>query len=150
MIFREAQINDIPQMQIVRNAVKENALSNPALVQDADYQEYLLNRGKGWLCEADGMVAGFAIADLKDSNIWALFVHPQHENRGIGRQLHSIMLDWYFDQDKDLVWLSTAPGTRAANFYRMQGWLETGTHGKSEIKFEMSREVWINRCNTKS
>ena len=36
MIFREAVVSDIEQMQIVRNAVKENVLSNPALVSDAE------------------------------------------------------------------------------------------------------------------
>ena len=42
MHFREAKIEDIPQMQIVRNAVKENQLSDPALIKDADYDEYLV------------------------------------------------------------------------------------------------------------
>ena len=35
MIFREATIADIPQIQIVRNAVTQNVLSNPALVPDS-------------------------------------------------------------------------------------------------------------------
>ena len=34
MIFREAQTNDIKQIQVVRNAVKENMLSNPGLITD--------------------------------------------------------------------------------------------------------------------
>ncbi len=33
MIFREAEVSDILQMQIVRHSVKENILSNPAMVQ---------------------------------------------------------------------------------------------------------------------
>jgi hypothetical protein len=33
VIFREADINDIKQMQGVRNAVKENTLSDPSLVK---------------------------------------------------------------------------------------------------------------------
>jgi hypothetical protein len=33
MKFREAHINDIPQMQIVRHSVKENVLSDPSLVE---------------------------------------------------------------------------------------------------------------------
>jgi hypothetical protein len=32
MTIREALITDIPQIQIVRNSVKENMLSDPALV----------------------------------------------------------------------------------------------------------------------
>ena len=34
MIFRESEIKDIGQIQFVRNAVKENRLSDPALVPD--------------------------------------------------------------------------------------------------------------------
>ena len=41
MIFREAQIEDIPQIQVVRNSVKENILSNPDLVPDKDVEDYI-------------------------------------------------------------------------------------------------------------
>ncbi len=138
MIFREATIQDIHQMQVVRNAVKENTLSNPALVTDADVEEYITKRGKGWVCTIGGSVVGFAIADLVDHNIWALFVNPDVEARGIGKQLHELMMNWYFEQTNETVWLSTSPGTRAETFYRKQGWIEKGVHGKGEIKFEMS------------
>jgi len=142
MIFREAVTHDIPQIQIVRNSVKENMLSNPALVSDMDCEEFMSVRGKGWVCEIDKTIVGFAIADLQDKNIWALFLHPDFEKKGIGRQLHDTMLDWYFSQGMDHVWLGTAPGTRAESFYRKAGWTATGTHGKGEIKFEMSAETW--------
>lgn len=145
MIYREANTNDIKQIQVVRNAVKENALSNPGLVTDRDCVEYLTLRGKGWVCEEDGIIIGFAIADLIDNNIWALFIHPDHAAKGVGKTLHNIMLSWYFEQQKEMVWLSTAPGTRAEKFYRMQGWKETGLYGKGEIKFEMSKEQWLSR-----
>ncbi len=46
MIFREAQTNDIKQIQIVRHTVKENVLSDPALVTDKDCEEFLTVRGK--------------------------------------------------------------------------------------------------------
>ena len=144
MIFREAEMGDIQQMQVVRNAVKENTLSNPALVADADYEEYLLNRGNGWVCVVENTIVGFSIVDAIDKNIWALFVHPNYEGKGIGKILHNTMVDWYFKQTKENIWLSTAPGTRAENFYKIQGWKVVGTHGKGEIKFEMSYEEWEN------
>ncbi len=142
MIYREANITDIPQIQMVRNSVKENTLSNPDLVTDDDCVEFLTVRGKGWVCEIDNQIVGFAIADLKDNNIWALFLHPAFEKKGIGRQLHKIMLDWYFTQTKNKVWLGTAFNTRAEQFYRKAGWTEVGTHGAKEIKFEMTFEQW--------
>ena len=124
-------------MQFVRNAVKENTLSNPALVPDEDVKEYITNRGKGWVCIVRNEVAGFAIVDVIDNNVWALFVHPDFEGMGIGKKLHHTMLHWYFAQTKQPLWLGTSPDTRAEKFYRMQGWKEVGVHGKGEIKFEM-------------
>lgn len=142
MFIREALTSDIFQMQTVRNAVKENVLSDPALVPDKDYEIYMTVRGKGWVCVIEDEVVGFAFADLKDNNVWALFIKPEYEGKGIGKQLHNIMLDWYFDQTKDTIWLGTAFNTRAETFYRMQGWREAGTHGPKEVKFEMRFEEW--------
>lgn len=149
MIFREAVLTDIPQIQIVRNAVKENTLSNPNLVTDADCALFITQRGKGWVCEIDHKIVGFSIADLVDDNIWALFLHPDFEGRHIGRQLHDIMLDWYFSTGKEHVWLGTAPNTRAETFYRKSGWTATGMHGKNELKFEMTNNDWEEYKTTK-
>ncbi|MCB9233586.1 MAG: GNAT family N-acetyltransferase [Bacteroidia bacterium] len=145
MPIREARLADIPQIQFVRNQVKENVLSNPALVTDQDCADFMTRRGKGWVFEIEDQIVGFAIADLQDDNIWALFLLPGYEKQGIGRLLHDTMLDWYFAQGKENVWLSTSPKTRAEGFYRKAGWQETGVYGKGEIKFEMSRTDWIAR-----
>ena len=149
MIFREAGTADIPQIQVLRNEVKENTLSDPALVSDADCENYINHRGKGWVCVNDGNILSFAIVDLVDHNVWALFVHPDHDKKGIGRKLHDTMMDWYFSQTEQKIWLGTAPRTRAESFYRKAGWLETGLHGKGEIKFEMSAETWKGRIPDK-
>lgn len=145
MIFREAILEDIPQIQAVRHSVKENVLSNPALVTDKDCEDYLFSRGKGWVCEVNAVIVGFSIADLADNNIWALFVDPAYEKKGIGRKLHDMMLHWYFSNDKENVWLSTAPRSRAEGFYRRAGWRETGVTKSGEVKFEMSRSDWQKR-----
>lgn len=93
MIFREAVLKDISQIQIVRHSVKENMLSNPALVTDKDCEEFITVRGKGWVCETDNAIVGFAIVDLKENNIWALFVKPGYEKKQIGKKLQALMLD---------------------------------------------------------
>ncbi|MDO8368077.1 MAG: GNAT family N-acetyltransferase, partial [Saprospiraceae bacterium] len=113
MLFRTANLADIPQIQIVRHSVRENTLSDPALVTDQDVAIFLSERGKGWVCEFEGQVIGFAIVDLQDHNIWALFLRPEFEKQGIGRRLQELMLDWYFEQTRETLWLGTAPGTRA-------------------------------------
>jgi GNAT superfamily N-acetyltransferase len=145
MIFREALVADIPQIQLVRNAVKENMLSDPALVPDSDVEDYITRRGKGWICKTGNRIVGFSIISVMDANVWALFIEPGHEGKGIGRRLHDEMMNWYFSQTDKNIWLGTAPGTRAENFYREAGWRETGMHGKGEIKFEMTAKEWKNR-----
>jgi hypothetical protein len=81
MIFREAQTTDIPQIQIVRNSVKENVLADPSIVTDKDCEEYLAVCGKGWVCEVNNTIVGFAIIDLKEKNIRALFLRTEHEKK---------------------------------------------------------------------
>jgi GNAT superfamily N-acetyltransferase len=142
MLFREATPQDVKELQRVRNSVKENVLSDPGLVTDADCLDFITNRGKGWVCETGGRIVGFAIADLKGHNIWALFLEPEMEGRGIGRHLHRLMMDWYFTQTNETVWLSTAPASRAESFYRKAGWVDAGTYGKGELRFEMTVNQW--------
>jgi GNAT superfamily N-acetyltransferase len=146
MAIREAKKEDIRQIQIVRNAVKENMLSDPGLVTDQGCEEYMFKRGKGWVYEIGGDIVGFSIIDLEENNVWALFVHPDFDKRGIGRKLHDMMISWHFANSAVNVWLGTAPGTRAETFYRKSGWTETGMHGTKEIKFEMTAEHWKSRA----
>ena len=142
MTYREAEINDINQIHNIRISVSENKLSNPDLVTYEHYIDFMTHRGKGWVCEIENQIVGFVIVDLNDRNVWALFVNPKFENKGIGKQLQKMMLDWYFNQTKDTIWLGTDPNTRAERFYRKSGWTEIGTHGNGEIKFEMTYKNW--------
>lgn len=144
MHCRQAILKDIPQLQEIRNAVKENSLSDPGLVTTGDYELYLTQKGKGWVLESAGQILGFAIVDVQANNIWALFVRPGFEGKGVGKELHQQMMDWYFSETRKKVWLSTSPGTRAAAFYKQAGWQQNGLYGKGELKFEMSYEQWLN------
>jgi GNAT superfamily N-acetyltransferase len=141
MQYREASVNDIPGMHVVRMAVKENILNNPSLVTEADYINFLTVNGKGWVCTKNNIIIGFAIVDTVKNNVWALFVHPAHEGKGIGKTLHSLMLNWFFFHSEANLWLTTGPGTRAESFYREAGWKEIGIERK-EVRFEMSKEDW--------
>lgn len=151
--FREALLSDIPQIFEVRFSVTENVLSNPDLVTYDDNVDYLTSRGKGWVCETtDRQIVGFAIADLKGSSIWALFIRPEFEGFGIGKQLQQLMLKWYFENSHTTLWLETAADTRAEKFYKLSGWQEVHREKKTpsnpafpmwtEIKFEMTFDSW--------
>ena len=147
MLFRDATVDDITEIFVVRYSVKENKLYDSDLVDEQMCRDYLITRGKGWVCEMDNQVVGFAIADLKENNIWALFLKPEYEGKGIGQQLQKIMMNWYFSQTRTTAWLETSPDTRAELFYRKSGWKEVRNHGNGEIKFEMTYEDWMGIKN---
>jgi GNAT superfamily N-acetyltransferase len=144
MIFREAILDDIIPMHEVRMSVKENALSNPDRVKENDYIEFIREKGKGWVCENSGIILGFSIIDASEHSVWALFVKPGFEKMGIGRRLHELMLNWYFQNHSEKLWLGTAPGTRAESFYIKAGWEKAGISSTGESRFEITREMWAS------
>lgn len=140
MFIREALLGDIPEMHRIRMAVKENVLTNPLAVQEADYLPFLSPPNKGWVCEVADQITGFSIVDTAEKEVWALFVNPLFEGRGIGARLHDVMVTWYFSQDKTELILGTEPGTRAEGFYLHKGWVAIGQKSNGEIIFKMHRK----------
>src|SRR5687767_367888 len=109
MRIRVATKADIPEMGRVRMSVRENRLASLSCLQAGETERVLGGDGCGWVGEVDGRIVGFAIADLSGANVYALFVEPDFERRGIGRMLHDNMMDWFFSNLVTSVWLSTDP-----------------------------------------
>lgn len=143
--IRVATEADVDALQRIRLAVRENQLADPAMVQPHHVVEKISREGRGWVAEAAGRVVGFAIGDQTRRNVWALFMDPDFEGRGIGRRLHDVMMDWFFASGEEPVWLSTDPGTRAEAFYQAAGWRRAGEY-RGEARFEMDREQWLARA----
>jgi GNAT superfamily N-acetyltransferase len=142
-VLRPASAADFPEMHRVRMSVRENRLSNPALVQPGDYESILERNGRAWVAELGDRIVGFAVADIARSNVWALFVDPEAEGRGVGRRLHDTMIAWMFSTGATQVWLTTGPGTRSERFYRSAGWRHAGTEPNGEARYVMTREQWL-------
>jgi GNAT superfamily N-acetyltransferase len=139
MTIRPATFPDIPDMMRIRMSVTENRLADPSRVQPHHCRE-MLSAGIGWVCEMDDSVAGFAIPDTRQGSIWALFVDPAHERKGIGRRLHDTMVEWLFAAGHSSIWLTTDPDTRAEQFYRAAGWRAVAITEDGEIRFELTPE----------
>jgi GNAT superfamily N-acetyltransferase len=137
-VIRIATADDIAEMHRIRLAVRENRLANPDTVRHGDYEARLAAAGRGWIATADGAAVGFAVADLARGNVWALFVDPAHEGRGIGRRLHDVMIEWLFASGVNPIWLSTEPNTRAERFYRRAGWVQVGIQPSGELRLELA------------
>ena len=138
-MLRLAIAADIPEIQRIRHSVRENRLVS-TVIRDRDVQEAIENRGRGWVVELSGELVAFAIGDAQSGNIWALFVHPDHQGKGFGRQLHDAMLEWLWSQDLDHLWLTTEPRTRAQRFYESAGWQLVGPAENGELRYEMRRQ----------
>lgn len=139
LTYRPATVADIPSLAAIRAEVTENALTDPGRVTRAMYHDYLTDRGCGWVCEHRHQVVGFAIAALDQHMIWALFVRPEYEGRGIGSKLLEAAVDWLFEQGVDTISLSTDPNTRAEELYKARGW-QRGEHiANGEVLYRLRR-----------
>ena len=138
-MLRLAIASDIPEIQRIRHSVRENRLVS-TVIRDRDVQEAIESRGRGWVVELSGELVAFAIGDAQSGNIWTLFVHPDHQGKGFGRQLHDAMLEWLWSQDLDHLWLTTEPRTRAQRFYESAGWQLVGPAENGELRYEMRRQ----------
>ena len=137
-MLRAARASDIPTIQRVRASVKENRLVS-TVITDEDVRIAIEDTGRGWIVEQEGEIVAFAIGNAITGNIWALFVHPEYEGRGYGRQLHDTMVDWLWAAGVGSLWLTTEPGTRAQRFYEAAGWRLTGPADRGELRYELPR-----------
>jgi GNAT superfamily N-acetyltransferase len=132
--IRIATRADVPEIQRIRAAVRENRLVSRR-IGDEEVIEYIERHGRGWVAVRMGTICGFAIGDARDGNIWALFVDPDCEGLGAGRLLHDTMVDWLFAQGLQRLYLGTEPATRAEGFYRCAGWTQLGiAHGEQQFE----------------
>jgi GNAT superfamily N-acetyltransferase len=135
-MLRPGVAADIPRIFEIRHSVGENALRDPGAVTEADLL-WFIDNGAFWVWqEADGKVTGVAGSDPRDGSIYALFVAPGHEGRGIGRALLKQACEALRSAGHHAAWLTTAPGTRAERHYRADGWQVTGANAKGELIFQ--------------
>ena len=137
-VMRQARREDIPAMHRVRMSVRENKLVS-TIIHEADYLEAIEVTGRGWVIELDGQIVAFAVGNARTGNIWALFVHPDHERRGYGQQIFDVMVNWLWSSGLQKIWLTTEPGTRAQRFYEAAGWEYVGRTERGELRFERNK-----------
>jgi len=137
-MLRQAFASDIADIQRVRLSVHENRLTSTAIADEA-VLEAIEVTGRGWVIESQAEVVGFSIGIVMNGNLWALFVHPDHERRGHGRRLHDAAIEWLWCQGLDRLWLTTEAGSRAQKFYELAGWQLKGRTDRGELRYELLR-----------
>jgi GNAT superfamily N-acetyltransferase len=132
--IRRARRDERERITEIRFAVQENRLTDPSLVTDEDYAWFEEHPGI-WVWEESGQIVGFSAGDRRDGTIWALFVDPASERRGIGRALFEAACKTLRRAGHRTAMLTTDAGTRAERFYRAAGWKVVGTSTRGELIF---------------
>ena len=132
MNIRRAVQSDVARIMEIRHLVRENRLSDPNVVT-ADHCAQFIERSEMWVWEDEGIVQAFAAGDIRDGWIWALFVAPGYEGRGIGQALLSVTCETLRTAGYTVAILSTAEGTRAERFYKENGWTVASKNGRGEL-----------------
>ncbi len=134
MQLRLATRAAVPRLMEIRGAVRENKLGDPRSVTFDHYIDFIDRCGvRVW---DDSGIVGLSAGDVADGSVWALFVDPEHEGRGIGRALIAWVCRALAEAGHTRATPSTEPGTRAERFYRLQGWRDVGRNKKREVIFE--------------
>jgi GNAT superfamily N-acetyltransferase len=90
-----------------------------------------------WTWVEDAQIHGFSAGDPRDGTIFALFVDPSREGRGIGQALIALACATLRQAGHKTATLGTEPGTRAEQFYRRNGWTSFGHKPNGEILFRL-------------
>src|SRR5258705_2931775 len=132
--IRRARRDERERITEIRFAVQENRLDDPTLVTDEDYAWFEEHPGI-WVWEEGGQILGFSAGDTRDGTIWALFVDPACEGRGIGRALFEASCETLRRAGHRTATLTTDPDPRSERFYRPAGWKAGGPSSAGELIF---------------
>jgi GNAT superfamily N-acetyltransferase len=141
LIVREATAADLPGISDVRQSVIENPLSVGQLAARGITNESMaaafLKDLRGWVAIDGGQIVGFSMADRANPSLYALFVRPEYEQRGIGGQLYDLAVQWLWDNGAERLWLTTSADTKAAAFYERRGWIATDVDAHGDVRYEL-------------
>jgi GNAT superfamily N-acetyltransferase len=121
-MLRPAIPADLPMLLAIRDAAGVDALSDPALVIEAELRR-LIATGLVTVWEEGGQVAGFAVADAGTIH---LLVDTTRRGKGGGRELLAAACAALKAAGHVAATLTLAPGGTAERHYRAAGWLAAG------------------------
>lgn len=134
--IRAATKADLTRIWDVRRGTAENRLTDPSMVTDEEVAWYL-NEAIFLVSEDEDGVQGFACANPQTGYVWALFVIDAAHGRGHGTALLNEVIERLRRFGHRQAFLTTGPGTRAADFYFGKGWRQTGVDMRGEAVFRL-------------
>lgn len=140
--IRPALLSDVPDVFRVRTSVRENHLSIEQLAQmgitEEAVAEMIAASACAWVAVVDDEVVGFSMIDVDEASLFAAFVLPAFEGRGLGKKLVLAAEAQLFRHHGE-IWLETGRDTRAAGFYRALGWGNGEDIGNVDIRLTKRR-----------
>lgn len=142
--IRLATCADIETLFEIRTSVVENHLSREQLnemgITAAALQQAIEESACVWVAELEGAAAGFAMIDAEAGELFALFVRPQCEGRGLGAMLLEAAEQALF-ANHEVIYLLTDghAAVRANGFYRRHGWAQVARVDERDVRYEKRR-----------
>jgi len=141
-IIRRAAPADIPALFAIRTAVRENHMSLAQLAEIGVTSESVADmlckdNVACWIGLNVEVPLGFAMARAALADLFALFIRPEAQAKGLGTCLLARAEHWLAHQGVTTAWLLTGaePGLRAASFYKSRGWNQGGEAPPGDIRF---------------
>jgi GNAT superfamily N-acetyltransferase len=137
---RPAGPDDVDLLFDIRTGVRENHQSRAELAREditpATLRAQLRGGEVAFVAWVDGVAAGFSWPVPATCFLWALFVRPAYEGRGLGRLLLARAEAHLVSHGCTQAWLQTSaePGLRAHGFYWRMGWEEVGPVTAHEVR----------------
>lgn len=140
--IRQALITDIDSIFDVRTSVTENHLSREEMrlmgITERAVADMIQKSTCAWVA-IDGMkVVGFSMVLQDNGCLFAAFVLPEYENRGIGRELLMRAEEELF-KHYEVIWLETEKNSRAAKIYKHLGWGDKTDIDEGHIRLEKKK-----------
>lgn len=126
--YRPLQDSDLRAVYEIRFSTIEN-LIHEEHVKYLQREQALedIRQGGGWMCRYGEKEIGFCLPlFIPEPYLGAIFVVPEFQGRGVGKQLMKLAMDWFQKKGAKDIILETDRGSKAEGFYRHFGWKENG------------------------
>ena len=157
MKLRAATPRDVEDLFAIRCSVNENHQSREELATLGVTVESVAEMIRGGdyittIAEVDGRPVGFTMAQTSEGYVFAAFIRPEYEGRGIGRTLMQAAEDGMRRAGVEEARLSTGADRRlrAVGFYRHLGWREAGLLEDGQIIFKKKLDGADEASSTES
>jgi GNAT superfamily N-acetyltransferase len=117
--------------------MSERELAAVGLTRESIAQMLESDQARAWCAMEEHAIVGSSMARRLERDVFALFVLPGFEGRGIGASLLKRAVAWLRQECDQLIRLSIERHTRAHSLYLAWGWREVGEQADGDPILEI-------------